>query len=382
MRSSFVVLALAGLVSIVTPLAIPRAESQTPVMAGQAASQAVFGGTEDPGLAPEPPQEAVESLPLPEGPSITVSVTRQSRFAWPATGPLTSYFGPGHPTGIDIGMGYDEDSPILASAAGTVSFAGGSACCSYGYHVIIDHEGGFRTLYAHFAEVLVKEGQEVQQGELLGFGGSTGDADGKHLHFEIQEDGVLVDPLRFLPLVQNSPYVEGKQDVGCPSEPVTLDAASTARLDLLVRAPDEYIIEGVSISAPDSGPAYPVPEVESDGPLGIALRIAPAPAASGRTAYFQLEATLRHGEETETIACRLDVKTMKTLSNSDATIARYRARFAPTPTKTPPATATLWRPSPTPPPTPAATSTPRGAGPTATPRAPQPLQVPTRTTGR
>ena len=153
MRSSFVVLALAGLASIVTPLTLPGAEHPTTVIAGRAAPQAAYAGIEDPASAPEPPQEAVESAPLPDGPDIRVSVTRQSRFAWAATGPLTSYFGRGHPTGIDIGLGYDEDSPILASAAGTVSFAGGNACCSYGYHAIIDHEGGFSTLYAHFAEV-------------------------------------------------------------------------------------------------------------------------------------------------------------------------------------------------------------------------------------
>jgi len=55
----------------------------------------------------------------------TIEVVRRSQFNWPALGPITTYFGPGHPTGIDIGLDLDADSPIKASAAGTVSFAGG-----------------------------------------------------------------------------------------------------------------------------------------------------------------------------------------------------------------------------------------------------------------
>ncbi len=87
----------------------------------------------------------------------------------------------------------------MAVADGTVTFAGGDPCCSYGYYVIVDHHNGFETLYAHFSKIMVTTGQEVTQGEVLGLGGRTGNATGNHLHFEVHLDGAIVDPLKYLP---------------------------------------------------------------------------------------------------------------------------------------------------------------------------------------
>jgi murein DD-endopeptidase MepM/ murein hydrolase activator NlpD len=56
-----------------------------------------------------------------------------------------------------------------------------------------------RTLYAHLSEILVSEGEQVDQGEVLGLGGRTGYATGNHLHFEMRVGGNVVDPLRYLP---------------------------------------------------------------------------------------------------------------------------------------------------------------------------------------
>jgi len=68
----------------------------------------------------------------------------------------------------------------------------------YGYHVIIEHADGSRTLYGHLSDIWVGQGQYVSQGEGIGALGSTGYSTGPHLHFEIHIGGP-VDPLAYLP---------------------------------------------------------------------------------------------------------------------------------------------------------------------------------------
>ena len=125
--------------------------------------------------------------------------TGKGALIWPISGPISSYMGPSHPLGIDIDLFNNEGVPVGASAAGTVTFAGGNPCCSYGYYVIVDHGNGITTLYAHFSKIAVKEGQKVSQGQTVGYGGSTGYATGTHLHFEVRLNGNVVDPLGYLP---------------------------------------------------------------------------------------------------------------------------------------------------------------------------------------
>jgi hypothetical protein len=125
---------------------------------------------------------------------------RQARartsFIWPATGAITSYFGPAHPLGIDIG---EMEGTIVAAQAGKVLFAGGDPCCSYGLYVVIEHDNGFDTVYGHLSALSVRTGQSVKQGQVLGPVGCTGHCTGNHLHFEIWKNGVRVDPMLYLP---------------------------------------------------------------------------------------------------------------------------------------------------------------------------------------
>jgi murein DD-endopeptidase MepM/ murein hydrolase activator NlpD len=120
-------------------------------------------------------------------------------FIWPVWGPISSYFGPSHPLGIDIDLYEDPNAPIAAAKKGIVTFAGGNACCSYGLYVVVDHGDGTQTLYAHLSAIGVAQGQQVAQGQLIGLGGRTGYATGNHLHFEVHVGDNVVDPLIFLP---------------------------------------------------------------------------------------------------------------------------------------------------------------------------------------
>ena len=117
---------------------------------------------------------------------------------WPVNAPVTSGFGYRwgrlH-AGIDQGVG--TGTPIRAAKAGTVIFSGSMS--GYGNVVIIDHGGGFSTLYAHQSRIASSEGQRVSQGQTIGYVGSTGRSTGPHLHFETRVNGSAQNPRRYLP---------------------------------------------------------------------------------------------------------------------------------------------------------------------------------------
>lgn len=125
-------------------------------------------------------------------------------FAWPCNGVLTSRFGPrntgirgasSYHEGIDIANGYG--TPIYASDGGTVSHAGWMG--GYGYLVIIDHNNGYQTYYAHNSSLLVSVGDHVYKGEQVARMGSTGVSSGCHCDFRIKLNGTFLNPLNFLP---------------------------------------------------------------------------------------------------------------------------------------------------------------------------------------
>ena len=126
--------------------------------------------------------------PLPQSFTIT------SHFGYrkdPFTGELEYH------SGTDIAA--PNGTQILAAAAGTVAIANGTDSWggSYGYHIKIDHGNGLETLYAHCSGICVTPGQQVQQGEVIGFVGSTGNSTGNHLHLEAWVNGVCTDVMDF-----------------------------------------------------------------------------------------------------------------------------------------------------------------------------------------
>ena len=126
-------------------------------------------------------------------------------YIWPVSSRrITSTFGgrasPGgigstNHKGIDIGgVGYTTE--IHAAKAGTVIVSQYSR--SYGNYVVVSHGSGNTTLYAHMSSRKVSVGQYVNQGDVLGITGSTGNSTGPHLHFEITENGTRINPLKYL----------------------------------------------------------------------------------------------------------------------------------------------------------------------------------------
>ncbi len=95
--------------------------------------------------------------------------------------------------GIDFNC--KKGTPIQASGKGKVVWASNRG--DYGKCVIIDHGYGFKSLYGHMSEILVKNGAQVERGAKIGLVGSTGGSTGDHLHYEVHKDGKQVDPIQF-----------------------------------------------------------------------------------------------------------------------------------------------------------------------------------------
>ncbi len=129
-----------------------------------------------------------------DGPTATPS---SAGLIWPVSGPITSPFGwrwGRMHTGIDIGV--PTGTPIHAAAAGKVIYCGWES--GYGNLVVLDNGGNLATAYAHQSAIAVTCGQDVSQGDVIGYVGCTGHCTGPHLHFEVRINGDPVDPLGYL----------------------------------------------------------------------------------------------------------------------------------------------------------------------------------------
>lgn len=108
---------------------------------------------------------------------------------------ICPFHGKEYHNGADIGAPYG--SPVLAPKSGTVIQAGWNG--GYGISVMIDHHDGIVTLFGHMCDCNVSEGQQVVQGQVIGWCGSTGNSDGPHIHYTMYKNGAAIDPLPYLP---------------------------------------------------------------------------------------------------------------------------------------------------------------------------------------
>ena len=118
---------------------------------------------------------------------------------------ISSYYGwrfnnTDYHTGVDFPA--PANTPIRASASGTVIYvrtgAGYGRNWGYGNYLIVDHGGGFSTLYAHCTSIPVSVGDTVTKGQTIAYVGTTGWSTGYHLHFEIRRNGAHTNPLNYL----------------------------------------------------------------------------------------------------------------------------------------------------------------------------------------
>ena len=138
-----------------------------------------------------------------EAEKVEQNVGSSSNYIWPLSGRLTSGFGRRNISvngntfhrGIDIAA--PIGTPIAASKSGQVYFADWSN--TYGWVIFLNHYDGSQTRYAHMSKMAVQAGDYVEQGQVIGYVGTTGASTGPHLHFEIRINASAVNPIPLLP---------------------------------------------------------------------------------------------------------------------------------------------------------------------------------------
>lgn len=155
-----------------------------------------------PASSPEASGPSARPVSTPPGAGSGAHPGAEAPFQLPASGEVTSSFGlradPFHGrtrlhSGVDIRAAYGRS--VASVAEGEVTFAGERG--GYGQMVVVRHEGGVETRYAHLSAIDVHVGDRVQGGEVLGRSGSSGRATGPHLHFEVVQQGRHVDPVQW-----------------------------------------------------------------------------------------------------------------------------------------------------------------------------------------
>ncbi len=169
-------------------LFIPLRDGKTPGRGREGRQIIPAGGTTTPAVEPGRGERASKRCGQEGRPCLL----------WPVKGPVAAYFGEkqGVPhDGIDIRA--EEGTPIRAAESGVVLYSG-NQIKGYGNMVIIRHDDGLITVYAHNAQNLVEEGKRVTRGDTIGKVGHTGAAEVSHLHFEVRKAEQPTDPMGYL----------------------------------------------------------------------------------------------------------------------------------------------------------------------------------------
>jgi murein DD-endopeptidase MepM/ murein hydrolase activator NlpD len=153
---------------------------------------------------PPPVQPRPQLLASTGGAASITTTTPSGKILWPLEGKITSGFGMrgrrDFHSGIDIPM--PKGTPIHAAQDGVVLDVGAASdrrYRGYGNIVLLEHDDGIVTVYAHCQSVAVKKGQSIKQGDVIGTVGSTGRSTTNHLHFEVRKNGNAINPLTYLP---------------------------------------------------------------------------------------------------------------------------------------------------------------------------------------
>jgi murein DD-endopeptidase MepM/ murein hydrolase activator NlpD len=130
-----------------------------------------------------------------------------NNFRWPVKGRIISKYGskPGGTRNEGINIAVPEGTSVRAAESGVIAYAG-NELKGYGNLVLIRHEGGWVTAYAHNKQLYVKRGDTVRRGDVIAKAGQTGSVDAPQLHFELRKGATAVDPLKYLGSAQAANY--------------------------------------------------------------------------------------------------------------------------------------------------------------------------------
>jgi murein DD-endopeptidase MepM/ murein hydrolase activator NlpD len=134
------------------------------------------------------------SIPVQKPPS---AMEDKADFRWPARGRIISGFGSKGGNGDGIAIAVPEGTPVKAAADGVVAYAG-EELKGYGKLVLVRHDNGYVTAYAHNGDLNVKRGEKVTRGQTIAKSGATGNVTSPQLHFELRKGSTPVDPTKFL----------------------------------------------------------------------------------------------------------------------------------------------------------------------------------------
>ena len=191
------------------PYVVPQGQPQAPPASGAPPASSAPGGFQltPPPAIPSQLQPGRSIVPSGPPPSPTeVAAAGRGKFVWPVAGALINGFGPTangqRNDGVNVSANVDD--PVRAAADGEVVYAGDQVP-SFGNLVLIKHPGGWVTAYAHMSHILVKNRDQVVQGQQIGAVGQTGQVAQPQLHFEIRyapsarDKAVPIDPMLVLP---------------------------------------------------------------------------------------------------------------------------------------------------------------------------------------
>jgi murein DD-endopeptidase MepM/ murein hydrolase activator NlpD len=171
------------------------------VAVSQPATQTATAAPGQSAVASNTPAGAEPALPdtADQPPAETVDAS-QPAFRWPVNGPAKVISGFGvkanglRNEGVNISV--PEGTAVKAAESGMVAYAG-NELKGYGNLILIRHDGGWVTAYAHNKELLVKRGDTVKRGDIIARSGQTGSVDAPQLHFEVRKGATAMDPQKF-----------------------------------------------------------------------------------------------------------------------------------------------------------------------------------------
>ncbi len=176
--------------SVPTPSATPRQRDAEPRVAAISSE-------------PSTKNEARPTAPI-ERPQVVASVDPVQEtgpsFSWPVRGRIISEFGtkPGGTRNDGVNLAVPEGTPVKAAGDGTVIYSG-NELKGYGNLILVRHEGGWVSAYAHNSKLNVKRGDTVRRGDVIAAAGASGSVSQPQVHFELRKGNKPVDPLRYLP---------------------------------------------------------------------------------------------------------------------------------------------------------------------------------------